>query len=185
MVFEGWLAGNNDPCLEIGDEFEMVEIARYGQILDGQSATLSGVDFPSADIDYLGRGGRSCINDNGQVAFKAYFGTDDNQTSAIYLFTPTLHWRYAGSGDWGEELKWTLGVNPQACHDVLIDPNSNVEISGPSDSATIKSVTIQGDGTHTATLRLNASGATTVLGDVRIKSGGTLYVTNGSLTVKA
>jgi hypothetical protein len=79
------------------------------------------------------------VNRFGQVAYAAELA--DGRSTSV-LFTPTLHWRSAGSGNWSDSGNWTVGLAPAAVHPVVIDSPNGVTVTGPAGQTTIKSLSI-------------------------------------------
>jgi hypothetical protein len=137
----------------ISDGIDTVEVTRKGQPLAGST-----VSFFSWQAD----GG---FNSLGQVAYQA--NLTDGRTGT-FLYTPQdIHWRTAGSGNWDTNTNWTLSMTPGAVHDISIDPNISLAVSGPAADVAVRSLTVgktAGTGQTTVSLRAgaNLSAATTV-----------------------
>ena len=136
----------------LGDGQQIVTVAYTGQSLSG--STISSVSFAGGSD----RGSSSQFNNNGQLAYKAAFA---NGTTAIELFTPTLHFRSASSGAWTTRSNWTLGLLPASVHDVIIDPAAALAITGPMLPTTVRSLALNGSGANVAELILQSTGTLT------------------------
>jgi hypothetical protein len=171
VCFEANLRGtaggssDNYGCF-LADGQDMVQVARVGQSLAG--STIS---------DFLGTS-NVAANDNGQVAFDVNLA---NYTAIICLYTPDLHFRGMGGGNWDDHINWTLSIAPASVHNVFIDPTMYTYVNGPAVAATVKNLTIGAKGTNQATL-LMSGGALTALGTVNIQSTGQITLSSGSLT---
>lgn len=102
----------------------------------------------------------------------------------IYLWTPHLYWRTAGSGSWDDRTHFTVSIRPAYPHDVTLAPAVDATIAGPSVNTEIESLILGGAGN----VRLNlASGVTfQTLEGVTVTTRGTLAgeaTVMGNLTV--
>src|SRR5690606_22012054 len=95
------------------------------------------------------------LNEFGQIAYRASL---DNGEQIVGHWTPDLHWRATFSSTWETNSRWTLGLNPAFVHDVFIDPNASLTVTGPAADTTVRSLQI-GGGNGLATLNLR-NGAT-------------------------
>jgi len=172
----GTVGGATDNAgIFLADDQERIVAVRRGDALAGSTVTsfnfLSGQD----------PGGRTGLNDYGQVAYKAALA---DGRAGNFLFTPELHWRASGSGSWDTAANWTVGLAPAAVHPVIIDPTSSMAVTGPTLADTIKSLTV-GAKTYgqKATLNLtSATGALAVTGAAAVQAAGCLNVSAGTLT---
>jgi len=171
----GTVGGSTDNAgVFLADDQERIVAVRKGNALEGStvmSVSFAGGTDPS---------GRSALNDYGQVAYWAQLA-DGRQGE--FLFTPELHWRASGSGNWDTAANWTVGLAPAAVHPVTIDPTSSLSVTGPTLADTIKTLTI-GAKTYgqTATLNLaSATGALTVTGAAAVQAAGCLNVSAGRM----
>ncbi len=151
--------------LYLGDGQELVTVAYTGQTIAGSTVTsltfVGGVD----------RGGSSQINNNGQITYRAtlYNGTT---TTAVILFTPTLHFRNPAGGSWAANSNWTVGILPASVHDILIDPASSLTVGGPISRTTVKSLTVNGTGPGIADLALQSGGVISATNGITVGSAG-------------
>lgn len=134
--------------LYLADSQEVIEVTRMGRVLEGQAvigltATL-GADVPT-----------SGLNDFGQVAYQAALA---DGSEGVFLFTPTLHYRSATSGAWNTAANWTVGLAPAYVHDVYIDPDAGLTVTGPALTAAVKNLTIGARSSGVATLDLAGHG---------------------------
>jgi hypothetical protein len=153
-----------EAALYLADPSEVVYVARWGQELFGGTIT-----------ELLWKGGRVQLNDFGQIGYGARLA-DGRVVNALY--TPTLHWRAATSGDWATNANWTVGLPPAAMHPVKIDSPTGVMVTGPSGSTTVKSLDVTAGNelalvaasnltvTEGVTLAGVLSGSGTITGDV-------------------
>jgi hypothetical protein len=166
-------AGAKDSGIYLADGVEQVKVARVGDLLGGK--TVSAVVF-GASQSVVGGGGQDGyggpLNNFAQVAYVATF-TDG--TSGEFLFTPEVHWRLTGSGNWNTASNWTLSIKPGKPHNVFIDPATSITITGPTTSVTVNSLTI-GGGTGAAKLVLSSPGQLTATNGVTVDSGATLQL---------
>ncbi len=156
--------GADNEILLLGDGTDLIQVAREGTSLDGK--TISGLrSFAGGNSSGSGRNG---INDLGQMVYRASF-TDGS--SGVYVYTPGLDWR-AADGNWNNSQNWTLGLAPDAPHNVTIATNSNVTITGPSTNTSVQSLSI-GGGAGNVEL-VSQSALLTVTDILSIESSGTL-----------
>jgi hypothetical protein len=148
VAFIGSLAntidGNAGKALFVGDGQDLIPVAITAQTV----ATSQGNRTIGSNISF------GVFNSYGQLPWSALFsavGLD----SGNFLFTPVLHWRAPGSGNWDNITNWTLGLAPAYVHDVIVDPTSPLTITGPSSNTTIKSFTVGTLGSGAATVRLS------------------------------
>jgi probable HAF family extracellular repeat protein len=92
-----------------------------------------------------------------------------------------ITWFPEASGSWDSSLSWSGPFLPGPTDAVSIDPPATVTVTGPSSNTVISDLTIGGDGSNRATLRLDGATAgdikvTFVLG---IQSDGELVLANG------
>jgi hypothetical protein len=162
----------NDSGIFMSDGIDSIQVAREGDALAGSTimAFSAGGTF--------GVGGRSSINDFGQVLYRAGLA---NGTQVLAVFTPDLHYRSSGPGSWDDSANWTVGITPAAIHDVLIDPALGLTVTGPAASATIKSLRIGATSAGTAALNLSAGGNLSVSGAVTVDASGRIDQSTGTL----
>ncbi len=158
--------GDDDAGIFIGGGGQVVRVVREGEVLAG--GTVTAVGFAN------GADERSGLNELAQVAYRA---TLADGRVLVAVFAPEPRWGAAGDGDWGDSSNWTLGIPPGATHDVRIDPPGSLTVTGPADSATVKSLTVE-SAAGVATLRLAAGGLLTA-GDLTVDDGGVVEVPAG------
>ncbi len=115
--------------------------------------------------------GRS-FNNFSQVTYHATFTNGDQ---GVFLFTPDLRWISPDSGHWddaGADSNWTLGQAPGQVHDVSVDTDTDLTVTGPGSDITVNSLQI-GGGNGIATLSL-ANGTIESLNGVQITTTGIL-----------
>ena len=120
--------------------------------------------------------GDNGVNDHGQVA---YYATSESGNEYVQVWTPDLHWRRNYSSSWSNSSNWTLGLNPAHVHNVFIDPEASLTVSGPTEEVTVNGLVIAGTGfdqptSGQATLRLQRGGKINVLDNMYIEDNGTL-----------
>jgi probable HAF family extracellular repeat protein len=118
------------------------------------------------------------VNDTLQITGTGSLG---GQTSAYLLSLDTVVWEGGISGSWDDRNGWSFGVTPVSRMNVTIDPVRSLTVTGPSASASVRTLAIGGDATGNngiATLSLDG-GTISVLG-----SGGAFATisANGVLT---
>jgi hypothetical protein len=148
VAFFAYLRGtaggdDDDEGLFLSDGRDLVVVAREGDALEG--STIASLGAGSLRPDGL--------NDLGQVAFTARLA---NGEEGVFLFTPTLGYRRLAGGRWDEPGNWTLGLAPDAVHDVILRPEKGFKLFGPGKTAVIKSLSIGVEGRDTTTLKLDA-----------------------------
>ncbi len=129
----------------LADGRELIAAVRTGDDIGGgriQALQFHGGAKPA---------GRRAFNAAGQIAYQA---TLEDGREGVVLYTPALHWRRTGSGDWDGASNWTLGLPPGDVHDVFVDPGRDLTVSGPGGHAAVTRLVI-GGGAGTATLSLN------------------------------
>ena len=159
---------SNDHGIFLGDGQEKIIAAREGQPLAG--STISVINFNAAFQGGQDLGGRSGLNEFAQVAYTA---TLQNGKEGVFLFTPELHWRTAGSGAWDDQANWTIGTDPAHVHPVLIDPDIASTVTGPTAATTVRSLQV-GGGMASATLQLQSAGPITSTEPITVESNGTV-----------
>ena len=170
----GTSGGSDDNAgVYISDGVETVRVARKGQAMLG--STVTSVAFVAGRRDESNE--RSGLNDRGQVAVAIVLA---DGKSLVARFTPDLHWREAGSGNWSTDNNWTLGIAPDALYDVFIDPAGSASVTGRSTNQTVKSLTIGSTGGGLAALQLT-KGDLTSLGNVTINADGRIDVPSGQI----
>lgn len=138
----------------LSDGIDVVEVVR--------EASIPGSNGTNASVQLHG------TNDRGQVVYS----TAVNSANALYLWTPDLHWRAPGNGNWQTGANWTLGIRPDVVHDVTIDPAVNVRVGGLATSA-VRSLQI-GGGLGRAELVLDPNDELATTNGLRIAENGVL-----------
>ena len=155
----------DDNGIFMGDGQEVIRVVREGQALAGSTVATTSISNDQKT------GGNTVINNFGQVAFQASLLNGDQ---GVFLFTPELHYRRTFSSSWDTSGNWTVGLKPAEVHDVMIDTEASVTITGPGSDTTLKSLQI-GGGIGIATLDLDAGSTITPLsGVLNIESTGIL-----------
>ena len=134
------VGGPNNRGLWLADAREQIPVVREGDLLEGKTVLVVGL----AD-DGRGEAGRgSPLNDLGQVAFQVDFLEDMGAFDGIFVYTPELSWRETTSGQWDDADHWTLGIAPGPVHDVVIDSDVELSVTGPAADVTVRSLTVGG-----------------------------------------
>jgi len=144
-----------DAGIFLSDGIDIVQVAHVGDSLGGgivQQLTVG---------DYGIKQGS--LNRHGQVAFNAQI-RDLQLKDAVFLYTPDLYWRGGSAGGWDDlreilgeanpaaRRNWTLGLIPDAVHDVIVDRTRGtplgmavpmIEITGPGSDRTINRLTLR------------------------------------------
>ena len=155
----GTSGGNSDDRgIFTGDGIDLIQVVREGDSLAGGVVTQVSLNAV----------GRDSLNEHGQIAYLVTL--DNGSDEVIGRWTPDLRWRDSSSGNWDTASNWTLGLNPAHVHDVLIDPATNLTVTGPAADTTVRSLQI-GGGNGMATLAL--------------QEGVSLFVNGGIVTVES
>jgi hypothetical protein len=175
VAFRATLTGATDASnagIYLADASEIIPVVRNGQRL-GATNVL--------DITFRGgpnRGGRSGLNDNGQVAFEA---TLTNGQRGVYVFTPELRYRSNSNGNWDTASNWTVGLKPADVHDVVINPSATRTVTGPAADVTVKSLRIGASTTGASAILSLSQGGDLTAGRLSVLSTGRINVTAGVL----
>ncbi len=163
--------GTGSEGIFLSDGIDTIQVARRNQPLAG--STINSLDFAR----YHTPGNTSSgLNDLAQVAFAA--GLADGRQMLV-RYTPELHWRTPGSGNWNNSVNWTLGIAPAALYPTAIDMDLTLTVSGPTAINTnVRSFTLGGTGANTNTLLLD-SGDLTAAEASTITAAGELVLSNG------
>ncbi|XAL98098.1 PEP-CTERM sorting domain-containing protein [Phycisphaeraceae bacterium D3-23] len=162
VVFRSDLAGTSGGSLDnnalyLTDGVETIQVIREGEAVAG--STVTGVSSLTA----------GSLNDFGQVVYEIGLANGDE---LIQRFTPELHWRSTFSSSWDIASRWTLGIDPGEVHNVFIDPDVSLTVTGPAGAVDLKNLTLGGNN-GIATLRLNG-GTITAQNAVSVASTGVL-----------
>ena len=150
-VFTGSFTGTSGGALDnqailTGDGIDFLQVARFGDSLGGSSIiSLSAVEAGGSE--------QIALNQKGQVAYDATLADGRN---VVERWTPDLHWRSPSSGKWDTQGTWTLGLDPADVHDVYIEPDSSLVVTGSLSDKSLRSLTV-GGGSGEATLSLAGS----------------------------
>ena len=171
----GGVTADNDRGLWLfGPDGDAIVVARTGDVSPFGGA-LADVDIFSAQGNEYGYS--SSLNDFGQVAYRARVtlpGLPIPDLFGLFLFTPELHWRGGPAGAWDNARNWTVGIQPAHVHDTLIDPDTDVTVSGPVGPVTVNSLTV-GGGNGIGRLELGTSSI------ISAQSGQVAVAANGVL----
>src|SRR5262249_38836848 len=141
--------GTSTAGIFTGDGRDLLPVQVLGASLAGK--TGSALSFCGGNLS------SNPLSSAGQVAYQA---TITDGTQGIFCYTPELRRREAFSGNWETAGSWTLGLKPASVHDVCIDPNLNLTVTGPASVTSVRSL-IVGGGNGVATFSLNGGTLTT------------------------
>ena len=143
----------------------MITAVRKGQIINGSEVT----DFEFQSV----QGGRHRnFNRHGQIVYTVQLN-GSGSVGGLFTFTPDLHWRRSIGGDWETSDNWTLGLTPDQPHDVFIDGDVDLTITGPASDTTIHGLQV-GGGSGDATLQLVSGTVLTATSGISVRSNGTI-----------
>ena len=149
----GGVTASNDGGIWLnGPNGDTLLVARKGDAFDGKTLSALVLSLASGGSDGRGR----ALNDFGQLAYEAQFTNGDE---AVVLFTPDLHWFSSSSSTWDNRFNWTIAQAPGAVHEVFIDPEVSLTVTGPGGDVTVEALTIGGNN-GIATLALNGGNLT-------------------------
>ncbi len=152
-----------ETALYLGDEDELVLMARQGQPLGG--GQLRDIHFETTDA-------RSGFNNHGTAVILADL-INGLSGRGIFAVTPDIGWRAAGGGMWDDASNWFFDMIPSQPHMAVIDPDIDAVIQGPTSNQSIGQLVVGGsDGNVTLVL---GNGLLTV-------TGGTTIHDNGGIT---
>lgn len=116
----------------LSDTDETREVVHTGSPMLGSTIT---------DVEFVGDSARdrTGLNDLGQVAYRAVL---ENGLEAIAVYTPDVRWRSGVTGNWDAPDNWQLGIKPASVHDVTVDSQSQVVVTGPAASSAVRSLTV-------------------------------------------
>jgi hypothetical protein len=163
----------DDSLLVLADGIDTVTVARKGDAVAG--STINSLNIASGTSTQS-----SSLNEKGQLAFWASLA---NGQEVISVFTPDVHWRNAGSGSWSSSNNWTLGLAPEGLYDVSIDPAVGLNVTGPNNNTTVKSLTIGSTASGIASLSLSNGGDLSSTNAVTVNTRGALTVGAGRVLI--
>ena len=144
----------------VSDGIDTVEVTRPGRSLAGSTVSF---------VSWQAEGG---FNSLGQVAYLANLA--DGRTGAFLYTLQDIHWRTAGSGNWDNNVNWTLSTTPGFVHDISIDPNAGVTVSGPAADVTVRSLAVGKTAGGLVTLNLHAGANLTATNSISLKKNSRL-----------
>jgi hypothetical protein len=157
VAFQDYVLPENVRGIFVFDGTNVVQIVRPGQPLAGSTVR----DVTLVDM-----------NEEMQVAYSALL-TDGRQV--IARFEPSIYWSNPAGGIWGTMgSNWSLGIAPTNPYDVFIVAENPLTVLGLT-SRTVKSLTIGGEGSASATLQIQS-------GFTISTTNGTSILPNGTLT---
>jgi hypothetical protein len=166
-VGEGDVTSSNDVGLWIvGTNGDALLVAREGDSLAGRTISTLSMAEGSGGSDGRGR----AINEFGQLAYRASF---TNGGSGIFLFTPELRWIRTFSSNWDNRSNWTIAQAPGVVHDVRIDPDISLTLTGPTGAVVVRSLQV-GGGNGIATLSLAGGTLSAASGPIEVLANGVL-----------
>jgi len=141
VVFEGRLTGtsgvlDDDRGIFLGNGIDLIQVAREGDTLAGN--TIGRTSYTNTTV--LRGEGRSGLNDDGQVCFRAAI-SGVGWVVARYTI-PDVHWMDGRGGDWVTRGNWMEGTSPNSFHGTFINPTHGQVINGPTDPEIVGSLTI-------------------------------------------
>jgi hypothetical protein len=156
VAFQDYLLPDNVRGVFLFDGANLIQVVRPGQPLAGSSVRDAGL---------IG------INDEMQVAYWALL-TDGRQV--IARFEPSIYWSNPGGGIWGTQgSNWSLGIAPNSSYDVFIAAENPFTVLGLT-TRTVKSLTIGGEGSASATLQMQSGFVITATNGTSIRPNGVL-----------
>jgi hypothetical protein len=164
----GVTGGNTSGGLFLTDGRETVAAQRVGQQVGGRTVRAFGYEN-SSGLEVLGD---SELNRHGQLAYYVLYEGGGDGGNGVHVFTPDLRWRETFSGGWDTSEHWTLGLTPAAVHELRIDPDTALTVTGPAGAVDVRALTV-GGGAGVATLRL-AGGTLGSANAVQVASNGVL-----------
>ena len=172
-----------DHGIFITDGIDTVQVARRGQQLENHFVSNLTFGLGASHGTFHGENldpSRRPVNNYGQVAYQAQTFVSGGHSEVIALFTPQLHWRIAGNGDWDDNANWTLSITPFEMHEVIIDPTSEIVIAGPAGDGAARSVSLGPAGSESATLQLDGSSSLRVGEEMSVGPNGALRFAAGA-----
>lgn len=125
-----------EDILIISDGIHYETIERSGQEHNGK--IVRDIYFSNAST-----ASANGLSDSGTVVYKVDY---EDGTSSINAWNPTFGWRLeASEGDWDDVTHWHFGGLPKAFTDVVLDIEYDIELLGPSQATTIKSLALGGN----------------------------------------
>jgi len=164
----GTLGGfSDDQAVYLADAHQVVQVARTGDALLGSTVT----DLEVSNGDPTEGTAANGLNDLGQVVYHAQLA---DGRSAVFRFTPDLHWRGAAEGAWDDPRNWTVGLRPGISHRVVIDPEMEATISGPDQPVAIAALIVGRHSGEIVRLVLSETGPMTAADGATIAEYGEL-----------
>ncbi|TVQ53863.1 MAG: VPLPA-CTERM sorting domain-containing protein [Rhodobacteraceae bacterium] len=165
VAFDAITAAGRRGLWLVGPNGDTLTVVRDGDVIGGRTV----------DLLTLGGAGATGINAFSQVAYVVRF-TDGEES--VLRFTPDLRWIAGASGSWDDAMGWTIAQRPGPVHDVTIAPDVAATVTGPTDAAAVRRLTV-GGGAGRATLDLAggeiaSTQRVTVEANGRVSGGGVL-----------
>jgi len=156
----------SDKILIVSNGQQYATVVREGDIINGKEVRF----FTYAS------GSRSGFNDASNIAYSVTY-TDGSR--GIHIWNPGLNWHFSSpEGNWDDSSNWFMGMQPDELTDVLINPDIDLDVQGPSQETTIKSLTIGGEA-GVVRLFLN-DGSLTAINGISVETAG-LLIGSGTL----
>jgi hypothetical protein len=158
VAFTSWLTGvglAENRGIYTGDGVDLIQVVRRGDEMAGSVVVSVG---------------GSNLNNHGQKNFRVTLADD---RELVNLWTPDLRWRNELGGSWETAGAWTLSLSPAHVHDVFINPDSNLTITGPASDTVLRSLQL-GGGAGEATLHLTSGVNLTATDGLTIADNGVL-----------
>jgi|GEM_PF-1960795 len=192
-----WTKNNDLSGCYPGEYLQLCDIASHkftgntqlpngGESFDDFCASGQGGDVDEDGFCFGSSAGQDCVDDDASIYPGAPELCDGKDNDCDGDFDEDLIetnvWTLAGSGDWSIGGNWSLGVVPQACHDVIFPTASNRAIMiSLGEEAFARSITLNGGNALTNNATLVVSGSATE--GVDLKSTAT-FANNGISEIK-
>ncbi len=127
----------SDKILIVSNGQQYATVVREGDIINGKE--VRSFSYRSN----ISSGRANGFNDASMIAYSAIY-TDDS--TGINIWNHGFDWQSSSpEGDWDDSSNWFMGMQPDILSDVVINPAIDLDIQGPSEDTTIKSLTIGGE----------------------------------------
>lgn len=169
IAFLSWTTSgaSSRPEIFLTDAQQQVRVASRGDPVAGSTTQDLELVHYQSGADGPDRGGRSGLNDLGQVTYRALLA---NGSQAIRLFTP----RAAGDGVWDDAENFTLGLSPASVHRVEIEPTTALTVVGPASDVTVRALSLDSEAPDQVAELVLGAGVLETLEGLTIGSGGRL-----------
>ena len=159
----------SDKILIVSNGQQYATVVREGDVIDGKE-----VAYFSFNDDTSGR-----TNGFNDASIIVYSVTYTDNSKGINIWNPGLNWQSSSpEGNWDDSANWFMGMQPDGLTDVLINPNIDLDVQGPSEETTIKSLTIGGEA-GVVRLFLN-DGSLSAINGISVETAG-VFIGSGAL----